>query len=112
MPPMLRAQYLLFITSYSFLILVLHPLCVLHPPPKVDIFSGTLGKAYGNVGGYIAGSDAVIDLVRSFGSGFIFTTSLPPHVLAGAKESIRILASEEGRVLRRRHQVGSGMASM
>lgn len=71
---------------------------------QVDIFSGTLGKAYGNVGGYIAGSDAVIDLVRSFGSGFIFTTSLPPHVLAGAKESIRILASEEGRVLRRRHQ--------
>jgi len=71
---------------------------------EVDIFSGTLGKAYGNVGGYIAGSDAVIDLVRSFGSGFIFTTSLPPHVLAGARESIRILASEEGRALRRRHQ--------
>ena len=73
---------------------------------QVDVFSGTLGKAYGNVGGYIAGSDAVIDLVRSFGSGFIFTTSLPPHVLAGAKEAVRILASEEGRALRRRHQVG------
>jgi len=71
---------------------------------QVDIFSGTLGKAYGNVGGYIAGSDAVIDMVRSYGSGFIFTTSLPPHVLAGAKEAVRILASEEGRALRRRHQ--------
>lgn len=71
---------------------------------QVDIFSGTLGKAYGNVGGYIAGSDEIIDLVRSFGSGFIFTTSLPPHVLAGAMEAVRVLASEEGRALRRRHQ--------
>ena len=71
---------------------------------KMDIISGTLGKAFGNVGGYIAGSDNLVDMVRSYGAGFIFTTSLPPPVLMGALASIRILRSEEGRILRAAHK--------
>ena len=58
---------------------------------KIDIISGTLGKAYGNIGGYVAGSRRLIDVVRSYGAGFIFTTSLPPTVLAGSLASVRIL---------------------
>merc|ERR1719244_874544 len=72
---------------------------------KIDIITGTLGKAYGNIGGYIAGSKLLVDVVRSYGAGFIFTTSLPPTVLSGALASIRILRSEEGRELRNRHQM-------
>ncbi|XP_053281593.1 5-aminolevulinate synthase, non-specific, mitochondrial isoform X1 [Pleuronectes platessa] len=71
---------------------------------KMDIISGTLGKAFGCVGGYIASTSALVDAVRSYAAGFIFTTSLPPMLLAGAKESIKILKSEEGRLLRRKHQ--------
>lgn len=71
---------------------------------KIDIVSGTLGKAYGNVGGYIAGSTLLVDTVRSLAPGFIFTTALPPPVLAGSLASIRLLASEEGRSLRAKHQ--------
>merc|ERR1712079_355346 len=71
---------------------------------KMDIISGTLGKAFGNVGGYIAASENLIDMVRSYGSGFIFTTSLPPTVLMGSLASIRILKSSEGRQLRAGHQ--------
>lgn len=62
------------------------------------------GKAFGCVGGYIASTDALVDTVRSYAAGFIFTTSLPPMLLAGARESIRVLKSEEGQVLRRKHQ--------
>ncbi len=62
------------------------------------------GKAFGCVGGYIASTSALVDTVRSYAAGFIFTTSLPPMLLAGAKESIKVLKSEEGQVLRRRHQ--------
>ncbi|XP_048111671.1 5-aminolevulinate synthase, nonspecific, mitochondrial isoform X1 [Alosa alosa] len=72
---------------------------------KMDIISGTLGKAFGCVGGYIASTSALIDTVRSYAAGFIFTTSLPPMLLAGARESIQTLKSEEGRMLRRRHQL-------
>ncbi|KAJ8369427.1 hypothetical protein SKAU_G00094550 [Synaphobranchus kaupii] len=71
---------------------------------KIDIVSGTLGKAFGCVGGYIASSASLVDTVRSYAAGFIFTTSLPPMVLAGALESVRVLKSPEGQVLRRAHQ--------
>lgn len=74
---------------------------VLH---KMDIISGTLGKAFGNIGGYIAGSEKLVDMIRSYAAGFIFTTSLPPTVLCGALEAVNILASEEGRELRHLHQ--------
>ncbi|XP_025404714.1 5-aminolevulinate synthase, erythroid-specific, mitochondrial [Sipha flava] len=71
---------------------------------KMDIISGTLGKAYGNVGGYVAGSSNLIDMIRSYAAGFIFTTSLPPMVLAGARAAVGVLASAEGRLLRTKHQ--------
>jgi 5-aminolevulinate synthase len=71
---------------------------------KMDIISGTLGKAFGNIGGYIASTNNLVDLIRSYAAGFIFTTSLPPTVLAGAHKAIDILASEEGRALRILHQ--------
>lgn len=71
---------------------------------KIDIVSGTLGKAYGNFGGYVASSERLIDTIRSYASGFIFTTSLPPTVACGAAESVRILKGEEGRQLREMQQ--------
>lgn len=71
---------------------------------KMDIISGTLGKAFGCVGGYVASTSSLIDTVRSYAAGFIFTTSLPPMLLAGALESVRTLKSPEGQVLRRQHQ--------
>ena len=71
---------------------------------KMDIISGTLGKAFGNVGGYIVGTAKLIDMIRSYAAGFIFTTSLPPTVLYGALTAVEILASDEGRSLRANHQ--------
>ena len=60
---------------------------------KIDIIQGTLGKAFGVVGGYIAADDVICDAVRSFGSGFIFTTALPPTLAYGALASVQYLQS-------------------
>lgn len=56
---------------------------------RIDMITGTLGKAFGVVGGYVTGKTNMIDWIRSYAPGFIFTTSLPPAVMAGAAVSIR-----------------------
>ena len=69
---------------------------------KIDIINSTLAKAYGVMGGYIAASDKMCDAIRSYAPGFIFTTSLPPAVAAGAAASVAFLKTDQ--MLRTKHQ--------
>ena len=71
---------------------------------RVDIVSGSFSKAVGLHGGYIAGDKEVVDAIRSISPGFIFTTSIPPVICAGALASVKYLKDEGGKELRRLHQ--------
>ncbi|WP_459851700.1 5-aminolevulinate synthase [Dongia sp. agr-C8] len=69
---------------------------------RFHVIEGTLGKAFGLIGGYITGSAPLVDFVRSFAPGFIFTTALPPAVAAGARASLKVIRGASD--LRARHQ--------
>jgi len=73
---------------------------------RIDIIQGTLAKAFGMIGGYIAANKDIIDAVRSLASGFIFTTSLPPSTAAGALRSVKVLKISPH--LRTQHQERAG----
>jgi 5-aminolevulinate synthase len=71
---------------------------------RVDIVSGSFSKAVGLHGGYIAGDKEILDAIRSISPGFIFTTSIPPVICAGALASVKYLKDDGGKELRRIHQ--------
>ena len=71
---------------------------------RVDLVSGSFSKAVGLHGGYIAGDKEVVDAIRSISPGFIFTTSIPPVICAGALASVKYLKDDGGKELRRLHQ--------
>ncbi|WP_449042673.1 5-aminolevulinate synthase [Paracoccus sp. (in: a-proteobacteria)] len=79
---------------------------------RIDIFNGTLGKAFGVFGGYIAASAKMCDAIRSYAPGFIFTTSIPPAVAAGAATSIALLKTDEGQKLRDAQQLHARILKM
>lgn len=79
---------------------------------RIDIFNGTLGKAFGVFGGYIAASSRMVDAIRSYAPGFIFTTSLPPAVAAGAAASIAFLKTPAGQELRDKQQLHARILKM
>ena len=71
---------------------------------RVDLVSGSFSKAVGLHGGYIAGDKEIVDAIRSISPGFIFTTSIPPVICAGALASVKYLKDDGGKELRRQHQ--------
>lgn len=79
---------------------------------RVDIFNGTLGKAFGVFGGYIAGTAKMMDAIRSYAPGFIFTTSIPPAVAAGAAAAIAFLKTPGGQELRDKQQLHARILKM